>query len=140
MTQLNHDIAAYCEGSNIHFKENVYSQKWFANKVTSSFAKNECKVLDLGIGHGIITKALSEHFENYTVIDAEDNSNIVAGDFTTVRLFNNAVVTAYSYATIITYLITNKSQEQVIIKSDNVRSISFNKYYNNAESNFECND
>ena len=70
MKKLDHNIEAYSK-DNAYFKENYYSQRWFANKLIVSSSKDKSKVLDLGIGLGIITYLLSEYFENYSVIDAD---------------------------------------------------------------------
>lgn len=72
MTHLEHDIATY--GDDVaHFKENAFSQSWIGNRIISMFPKNDCKVLDLGVGHGIMINLLSEHFKDYSVIDADQD-------------------------------------------------------------------
>ena len=66
-TNLNKCIKAYDSTQKYSFDNNIILN-WYAHRIINKYSP-ELKVLDLGLGHGIVAKIFSNHFHDYTVLD-----------------------------------------------------------------------
>ncbi len=66
-TNLDECIKAY-ESTQKYSFDNTIILNWYAQRIVNKYP-SELKVLDLGLGHGIVAKIFSNHFQDYTVLD-----------------------------------------------------------------------
>lgn len=68
---LNNYKQAYDKTQKYSFDNNIILN-WYAQRVIEKYPSN-LKVLDLGLGHGIVANILSKYFSDYLVLDGSED-------------------------------------------------------------------
>ena len=69
--ELDAHLAAYT-GENIYDFDNEIQLKWYPERVIQ-FSKGASSLLELGLGHGIATKAFDRQFKRHVVVEASSS-------------------------------------------------------------------